>query len=211
VRVDLAAGTGGAAGERDEFTGVEDITGGRAADRLSGDGTGNSIVGGPGDARDRVFGRGGDDTLTGHRVSGASGDDSLDGRVLSCGDGHDLVRRGPGFTLRGPFPRPCETVLAIFLTLPPDPVRRSRRSATFAIACRATKCKGTLELRDRDGRLGITSFSQNQGEDPDELHRVRVPLTRQPSRRVATLHISGDRAYQRDWFRTRLGRPSKYQ
>ena len=205
VSVDLAAGTGGAAGERDTLVAIEDIAGGKASDDLAGDGIDNLIFGGGGQGRDTVSGRGGNDVLSGYRASGGSGDDSVGGRRVSCGSGYDLVGRGTGHWLRGPFPRACETALAIFVELVPDPVDRSRRAAEYAIDCAGPRCRGTLELRDREGRLGITRFSLRRVGDRDELHRVTVRLARRPASRVVELHVQGERAYQRDWVRTRLG------
>jgi Ca2+-binding RTX toxin-like protein len=72
VSTDGAAGTGGhAAGDR--LIGVENISGSRFGDTLSGDdATGNKLFGNEGD--DRLFGRGGNDTL-----DGGSGFNVLDG------------------------------------------------------------------------------------------------------------------------------------
>ena len=204
VRVDLAAGTGGEAGERDAIRGVEEVLGGRAADVLSGDSGPNVLIGGAGDARDTLSGRGGADHLSGRRVQGGAGGDLLSGDVVSCGAGRDLILHGADRTPRGPFPRACEVVLAIFVMLEPNPVRRSRRWVEFAVACRTAPCTGTLELRDRRGRLGRKRFALRRGKRPFAFHRVRVPLSRRPARRVAALRISGPRAYQRDWFRTRV-------
>ena len=204
VTVDLRVGSGGGRGEADVIAGVEEILGGLATDDLAGDDGPNLIIGGRGGGRDEITGRGGNDHLSGHRVSGGPGDDLLGGDLVSCGAGHDLIVRGADHNPRGPFPRACEVVLAIFVTLEPDPVRRSSRWVEYAVACRAPRCTGALELRDRRGRLGRKRFALRHGDDPAALHRVRVPLTRRPVQRVATLSISGPRAYQRDWFRTRV-------
>jgi Ca2+-binding RTX toxin-like protein len=204
VSVDLAAGSGGETGERDTYVAIEDIEGGKASDDLAGDGIDNLIFGGGGEGRDTVSGRGGNDTLRGYRVSGGSGDDSVAGRRVSCGSGYDLLNRAPGLWLRGPFSPACENALAIFVELMPDPVDRSRRAAEYAIDCVGARCRGTLELRDREGRLGIKRFSLSKRGDREDLHRVRVRLARRPESRVVELHLRGERAYQRDWFRTRL-------
>lgn len=204
VRVDLAAGTAGARGERDSVADFEDVIGGSGADRLAGDAHENVIIGGPGRARDRIRGRGGGDDLNGHRVGGGPGDDSLNGRHVGCGGGRDTVVRGPGRRLRGPFPRSCETVVAVFVAIAPEPVARSRRSATFAVACRGERCRGRLTLRDSHGELGTRRFAIARRDDPRASHPVRVPFRRRPGERVVRLDVTGERAYQRDWFRVRL-------
>jgi Ca2+-binding RTX toxin-like protein len=88
VTVDLAAGSGGAAGELDTLLGVTTVIGGGGNDTLSGGDAGERLGGGAGD--DTIAGRGGDDTL-----DGGSGRDSFDG-----GEGDDTIgvldRNGPG-------------------------------------------------------------------------------------------------------------------
>ncbi|MCA0399810.1 MAG: VCBS domain-containing protein [Proteobacteria bacterium] len=81
LTVDLAAGTGTGF---NSISGIENITGGRGNDTLSGDAGANIIDGGDGD--DMIDGRGGDNTLT-----GGDGDDQI-----AAGDGNNLVDAGDG-------------------------------------------------------------------------------------------------------------------
>jgi len=207
VEVDLARGTGGAEGERDTLTEIDEVVGGRGADVLRGGPNADTLVGGQGDARDRASGFGGDDVVIAHRARGGAGSDSLDGVRLDCGAGRDFLYRGKHHP-RGPFPLDCERIVALFVMLRPDPVRTSRDAAVFEIRChRRRRCRGSLELRDRAGLLGRADFELRvSADDPGALHRVRVPLERRPTRRLARLRIDGIRAYQRSEFRTRVRR-----
>jgi Ca2+-binding RTX toxin-like protein len=63
VTVNLAAGTGGQAGETDTLLAIEKVIGGSAADLLTGNALVNTLDGGPGD--DRLDGAAGADTLIG--------------------------------------------------------------------------------------------------------------------------------------------------
>lgn len=85
VQVDLtlAVQSGGAAAG-DRLIGIENLLGGRYADRLAGDATANALSGGGGS--DRLEGRAGADTL-----NGGEGNDSLIG-----GSGADLLLGGAG-------------------------------------------------------------------------------------------------------------------
>lgn len=97
VTVDLAAGTGGQAGESDRIVGIEHVAGGLGADVLRGDGRANAIVDQPftseaGQRADTLDGRGGNDTLT--------STDGLD--LLLGGGGNDLLEASGGtVTARG--------------------------------------------------------------------------------------------------------------
>ncbi len=83
VTVDLSRGR--ATGEgRDALSAVENVTGSRFADTLTGNAAANTLSGGPGN--DRIFGRAGADTLL-----GGPGFDVLDG-----GTGKDTCSVGPG-------------------------------------------------------------------------------------------------------------------
>ena len=202
VQVDLAAGTGGGSGEGDTLGEIEEVVGGRGADDLRGSSEPDALLGGEGPGRDRADGRGGDDVVIAHRAIGGPGDDSVDGRSLSCGAGQDAVYRGR-HKAPGPFPRPCEFVVAVFLVLRAQPVATARRAVTFAVRCNGPMgCRGALELRDGRGRLGRARFTVRRGRDPARLKRVVIRLARSPTRRVVTLRISGMRAYQRSSFKT---------
>lgn len=83
VTVDLGAGRGGEAGERDALSGFEGANGTPADDTLTG-GPGSEGIGGLG-GNDRIAGAGGDDNLT-----GGTGDDTIDG-----GDGKDTISTDP--------------------------------------------------------------------------------------------------------------------
>ena len=204
VIVDLAAGTGGEEGERDTLVSVEKAVGGLGGDRLLGSSGDDILVGGEGDARDRVRGRAGNDVVIGRRAHGGRGDDSVDARRLSCGKGLDTLYRGI-HQAPGPFARECERLVAIFVVVQPQPLRVTRRRAVFGVRCHgARRCRGALTLRDRRGILGRARFSMRLADDSARLQRVRIPLDRRPARRVGTLRIDGPRAYHRSTLRTRL-------
>ena len=202
VAVDLAQGTGGGRGERDRLLDVEGVIGSSAADTIRGTSGADTLVGGEGRARDRLRGRAGNDGLIGYRAVGGRGDDVLDARRPSCGDGEDTIFRRT-HTAPGPFPSACERIVAIFVVLRPQPVRSTRRAAVFAVRCeKPGPCRGGLELRDHRGTIGHAKFSLRGGGESVALHRVRVPLERPAD--VATLRITGVRAYQLSTFRVRL-------
>ena len=205
VRVDLGAETGGAGNENDRLLGIQDVVGGRAADFLAGDSTPNVLLGGPGRARDRLFGHGGDDALTGYRASGGGGEDSIDAQIGSCDRGTDRLMR-ISFKTRGPFPRDCERVVAgAFLEITADPVRLTRRLAVYRLRCVAAigRCAATLELADRRGRLGMKRFSRPDASAA-RWTRIRIRLRRPARSRVGTVRVLARPAYRRDSFRTRL-------
>jgi hypothetical protein len=75
----------------------------------------------------------------------------------------------------------------------------------FGVRCEQPgRCRGALELRDGDGLIGRRKFSLTGREGSVALHEVRIPLERRPERRVATLHVSGVRAFQSSSLRVRL-------
>ena len=204
VTVDLARGRGGARGEHDRLFDFESVIGGMAADEISGTNASNTLVGGEGNAHDRLVGRGGHDGLIGYRALGGRGDDVLDTHRPACGRGQDSIFRRT-FSPLGPFPRACERVIAIFAVLRPQPLRSSRHAAVFGVRCEHVgRCRGALELRDGRGRIGRKRFSLRRRGDSVALHRIRIPFIRRPERRVATLHIEGVRAYQDSSLRVRL-------
>lgn len=112
VRADLAGDRDdGQSGERDQIVAVENLTGGRAGDRLTGNITVNVLVGGGGS--DTLAGEGGADTLhssteeffagrarTRDRLSGGPGTDYLVGTAggnrIDPGLGADTVEAGGG-------------------------------------------------------------------------------------------------------------------
>ena len=69
------------------------MIGSSAADVIRGTTGNDTLVGGEGNARDRLVGRGGDDGLIGYRAIGGRGDDVLDAQRLSCGRGTDSIFR----------------------------------------------------------------------------------------------------------------------
>lgn len=83
IAVDLAAGTGGAPGERDALTDIEDAIGGDGADVLLGDAEWNVLEGG--DGIDTMNGRAGEDELYGD--AGVDAIDARDGEAdfVDCG------------------------------------------------------------------------------------------------------------------------------
>ncbi|MEM8646515.1 MAG: Ig-like domain-containing protein [Pseudomonadota bacterium] len=103
VQVDLAAGSAkGGDAEGDTFDSIENLTGSRKSDTLSGDDEANTLSGGRG--HDTLEGRGGDDDLNGGRgrdiLDGGEGDDTLSGGrasdtyVYDKGDGADTIVDG---------------------------------------------------------------------------------------------------------------------
>jgi Ca2+-binding RTX toxin-like protein len=102
VVVDLTAGIGGAAGERDLLSGFESAVGGSGDDRLTGSAKANTLSGRRGDDvllglgnRDVLWGGGGDDTIRGgagrDEIYGGAGSDRLEG-----GSGNDRIRADDG-------------------------------------------------------------------------------------------------------------------
>jgi hypothetical protein len=103
VFVDLRAGRGGEAGERDVLSGIVHLTGGAGDDRLAGvGGRDDTLIGGRGD--DYIDGRGWHDQLWGgkgsDRLVGGPGEDQLKGEAgadrLAGGSGWDLLFGGEG-------------------------------------------------------------------------------------------------------------------
>jgi hypothetical protein len=126
IRVDLAAGRGGAAGEGDRLQGVLSVTGGQAGDVLAGGpnpgaGTGGMQQLDGGGGRDRLVGRGGDDTLAGgagrDTLRGETDNDYLDGGPgndrLFGGPGHDQLREGLDPSRNRAFGGPGRDIFAL--------------------------------------------------------------------------------------------------
>lgn len=98
VTVDLRSGIAGAPGENDRISGIRFAMGGRAGDRIFGDGKANELAGGGGN--DLIRGGRGDDDLGGEagvdELGGGPGQDFLfsdDGRseFVDCGAGPDFA------------------------------------------------------------------------------------------------------------------------
>ena len=175
VVVNLAAGRGGAPGENDVLTGIENATGGRGADTLMGDAGPNVLYGGSGAASDTLIGGGGADTLlvAGHdSADGGSGDDLIDlssaatGTTVRCGTGRDLVVAPPRPTIAGD----CEKVGWTggrlgppALVMSAQPVALRPGGAVFSFACASsatparTACTGVLALTRAVGGRGLGS------------------------------------------------------
>jgi hypothetical protein len=161
--------------EGDKLVTVENVYGGDAVDRLTGDGYANVLLGGFG--ADQLHGRAGDDILRGQ-----DGFDSL-----FCGSGTDTA----WVEERRDFVAPdCETVYlpgaGFSLEARPYPTR----GATFMLGCptfdapaRRGPCSGKLVLRETRGRprlLGTGTISQRG----PAAKPVRVKLTK-AGRRLA--------------------------
>jgi hypothetical protein len=200
VSADLSTGRGGSRGERDRFSGFEDLAGGTGSDRLFGDGRGNLLYGGLGGRKDVGFGRGGDDsvTLRGRAVGGA-GDDVVDADRVECGRGNDLAWR-QRFEPRGPYSAACERIRWFFyiVTRP----RIVHRRLVLRLTCPLAACRGNISVRDRRGLLGRKRYAAKYGL-PNKAVRVSVPLDRKPVSRIGRFEITG-RFSARDAFRIRL-------
>jgi hypothetical protein len=202
VRADLAAGRGGSRGEGDRLFGFEDLAGGSGSDRLYGDARSNLLYGGISGRRDAGHGRGGDDTITlrGRAVGGA-GDDVVDAERVACGKGRDVAFR-QRFLPTGPYPRDCERMRRFFYVVTRP--RLGRRKLVVRFACPIRACRGSVAVRDRDGRLGSARYAADHpAYGGPRLLRIRVRLTRRPKGRIGRFVITG-RSSARDSFRLRL-------
>jgi Ca2+-binding RTX toxin-like protein len=196
LMIDLAAGTAGAKGERDELTGITSVIAGRGADHVVGSAAGEFIVGERGADEIRAFG--GDDRLRGEggadRLYGGRGDDIADDLdtddavdIHSCGAGSDVV----GLTdKRDRLRHSCEDGAwssqpntGDFSRITAHPTIRGRR-AIFESTCREDpRCKGRIRLVAADTRelLGTGSFrfKRYRGNDPDAAprHDIVAELT----------------------------------
>lgn len=155
--------------EGDRLITVENVYTGAGADRLTGDGYANVLLGGFG--RDQLRGRGGDDVLRGQG--------GLD--TLFCGAGDDTAWAEERRDYVAPD---CETVFVpgpgFSFTARPYPSRGS----TFKLGCpafdapaRRGSCSGKLVLRETRGRtrlLGTGTISKRSGQ---HARPVRVKLT----------------------------------
>ena len=205
VTVDLAAGTGGSAGERDALVAIEDVAGGSAADVLRGDDGPNRLSGWARDGgRELIDGRGGDDQLDAigwngsARVVGGDGDDALDlagrgtvvggagddrvegtpeGAVL-CGAGRDTVSNEETYRSRGVVGPDCELIVEESTRV--GPLRLGRRALALAVVRRdAAICAVRARLREAGARPG----------------RLLAERTRRLARgRATTFRLRGSRA-----------------
>ena len=197
VKADLAEGRGGGRGERDRFSGFEDLAGGTASDRLFGDGAGNLLFGGLGGRGDVGHGRGGDDTVSvSGRAVGGAGDDVVDSDRVECGPGNDVAFR-QRFEPPGPYPRSCERIRWFFyiVTRP----RVVARALVVRFTCPVPDCRGTIGVRDRRGVLGTERYAVAGAR----ARRLRVKLDRKPVGRIGHFVITG-RSRARDSFRMRF-------
>lgn len=174
VHVDLSADVpfGGAQGERDLLTGIENVSagGGGGDDVLIGDERANILNAGPGN--NDVRGGSGNDRLGGAgSLEGGEGDDHLSPArgPVSCGHGRDIVEPGTGQVA---MTTDCERLivrvpggLSRFFSPRVDPV--PRRQGSFLVLdarCRSRasdrrRCAGRFRLRAADGRaLGSARF-----------------------------------------------------
>ena len=115
VDVELGAGRGGQADEHDTVTGIENASGGVAADVVTGDDAHNQIDGGGGPGRDVLNGAGGDDwifTVPGDSVFAGPGNDWIQSsraqpyassglERVDCGEGNDSDDAADWDTLLG--------------------------------------------------------------------------------------------------------------
>ena len=151
VEIDLDAGIGGSAGERDTLIAIEDAFGGAAADTIWGTNGPNKLSGGGG--RDEILGFGGaDETDGGRHVNSGPGNDFLvfPRGDFTCGAGTDAVAAPPRDT---PLPGTCERVAfdpSLTAAAIPSRVGGGLRIG-FRSTCRC-RVRGRLEVR-RGGRL----------------------------------------------------------
>ena len=183
VFVDLADDKpDGEAGEGDVLVGIESVEGGRAADRLFGDGRRNSLIGRRG--ADLLVGRGHSDTLMPGR-----GDD----RVFCAAGGQD--RAGPT-DISDRLGRGCEVLdggdLGIY-SLPVHTRQAGPAALVYAVTCPEStrddsspyeRCSATVHLREASGaqRLlgtGSSPWGMWTGQD------VRIDLTSLGRRLIA--------------------------
>jgi hypothetical protein len=148
LSIDLRpGGTEGESGEGDRVVGVEDLIGGRGADRLIGNSRANFIDAGEGS--DRVAGGRGDDVLF---TKGSVSDPRRD--TLACGRGRDQIAGDhPGLYVAGD----CERFFSPDgLTLTPYP-RAERGGLAYRVHCPEEafddgvvlyECSGSLKIRE---------------------------------------------------------------
>jgi hypothetical protein len=164
VRVDLAAGTAGGAGEADTVAGVESALTGAGDDVLIGDDAGNELFSGTG--RDRIDARGGDDQIA---TVGAGGS-------IGCGAGRDTAMPAAGDTV---VAADCE--LASGEDMVPARAQPVLRGGAAVVAVRIVErrqTRGSVVLRAGPRGPVIGTGDAGPGFRRSALARVRVPLTR---------------------------------
>jgi Ca2+-binding RTX toxin-like protein len=163
VTIDVAAGTGGAAGETDHLANFERWSGGDGDDTLKGSDGSEGLFGR--DGADTIDGNGGNDYLAAgfdsippqaDHLSGGAGDDIIDGRAkttgtqpppaqiqqVSCGDGSDRAFGTPDMALDAT----CEQTIYLPVvrsnndipfstTFPVRPIGTTGGNPQFRIAC----------------------------------------------------------------------------
>ena len=193
VRVDLTAGTGGQAGERDALVGIEDVLGGDGSDVLIGDAQRNELRGQRGD--DTLSGGAGADLLEGELGRdvhvGGSGDDRFETGAtegdtrkperVSCGAGDDRVGDPEPTDV---LDRDCERVvlLGAAAPVPAHPTVRGRE-LTLRLRCPGShrRCSAKLTVRARPGgrRIGVGRARLTR-----TARLLRVHLSATPRRQV---------------------------
>jgi Ca2+-binding RTX toxin-like protein len=183
LRIDLAGGPSGAAGELDRVAGIESVTGGSGPDVLLGDDGPNVLDGGAGDdtldgrggndlldgrdGADILLGRAGNDELAGGQgndvLYGGPGDDVLSSPIgapspLHCGSGHDDVNAPQGQLLSG-----CERVRLGDLWVQGPRRLRNGRLRTV-LECRAgMRCEFVVKVRRQSAALVRRSITIPSG------------------------------------------------
>jgi Ca2+-binding RTX toxin-like protein len=200
VAVDLAAGTGGAAGESDRMVRVEDAAGGRGSDRLYGDAGENYLYGG-GAGRDVADGRDGNDRLNARRAIGGRGDDGLDARFADCGGGSDVASRF-GYRPPGSYRAECEQIAGYYYVITRP--RRVRGGLRVTLSCPIRRCSGRFTVRDRRGVVAERRYAQ-RGEEfggpPPQALTLR--FSRRPAGAAGRFEVSVP-SLRRDHFRVGL-------
>lgn len=200
VTVDLAAGTGGPAGELDRLAQFERVHGGPGGDDIRGTDGSEALYGESG--RDRVDGRGGNDMVAGdapdvldgspNDLFGGDGDDVLDTRAekpsptstVACGAGNDSHVGGDDALLDpscesallrvgfGSLPRPADEDVLYELPMKATPVAKTPDSVTFEVPC-PNRRNGACT-----GKLEVQDYgSANFSFSPAERRNVTVPLS----------------------------------
>ncbi len=211
VSVDLGRGRGA---DGDSVARIEDVAGGRAADRLTGNSHGNTLDGGPGN--DSVLGGAGADQLIGGQgrdlLSGGSGRDTLDVATndrqadrARCGSSTDVVR-SPASQDR--LARDCEWAL-VDGVLVHQPLRAQRSGV---VELRLMVPKDQARFR---GRVGIrlngilaTRPSRVLSLAPRAHATARVSLVGPALARVREMHgLSAEVVVNQSAFTTELRAP----